>query len=85
VLALPTSSQVIVINAAALSLIIALGDLMPPTALAGLFAAQVVGEKKYLRVLRWCILPGAVAALVGLLFIHFAEPLGKILVFFGGG
>jgi GntP family gluconate:H+ symporter len=85
VLALPTSSQVIVINTAALSLIIALGDLMPPTALAGLFAAQVVGEKKYLRVLRWCVVPGAVAALVGLLFIHFAEPLGRYLVFFGGG
>jgi TRAP-type C4-dicarboxylate transport system permease large subunit len=85
VLALPTSSQVIVINAAALSLIIALGDLMPPTALAGLFAAQVVGEKRYLRVLRWCIAPGLVAALVALLFIHFAEPLGGVLVFFGGG
>jgi TRAP-type C4-dicarboxylate transport system permease large subunit len=84
VLALPTSSQVIVINAAALSLIIALGDLMPPTALAGLFAAQVVGEKKYLRVLRWCIVPGFVTALVGLMFIFFAEPLGKFLVFFGG-
>lgn len=84
VLALPMSSQVIVINTAALSLIIALGDLMPPTALAGLFAAQVVGEKKYLRVLRWCILPGIVAALVALLFIQFAEPLGRALVFFGG-
>ena len=82
VLALPTTSQVIVINAAALSLIVALGDLMPPTALAGLFAAQVVGEARYVRVLRWCIAPGLVAALVALLFIQFAEPLGRALVFF---
>lgn len=85
VLALPTSAQVIVINTAALSLVIALGDLMPPTALAGLFAAQVVGEKRYLRVLRWCVPPGIVAAIVALLFIQFAEPLGRALVFFGGG
>ncbi|MCP4657059.1 MAG: TRAP transporter large permease subunit, partial [bacterium] len=83
VLALPTSAQVIVINAAALSLIISLGDLMPPTALAGLFAAEVVGEKKYVRILRWCVLPAVVTAAVGLLFIHFAEPLGRVLVFFG--
>lgn len=82
VLALPTSSHVVVINTAALSLIIALGDLMPPTALAGLFAAQVVGEKKYLRVLRWCILPGLAAALLALIFICFADPLSRWLVFF---
>lgn len=82
VLALPTSAQVVVINTAALSLIIALGDLMPPTALAGLFAAQVANEKKYLRVLRWCVIPGILAALVALVFISFAEPIGRLLVFF---
>ena len=83
VLALPTSSQIIVINTAALTLVIALGDLMPPTALAGLFAAQVVGEDRYLRVLRWCIVPGLAAAVVALLCIQFAEPLGRLLVHFG--
>jgi len=35
-----------VITVSALSQLAALGDLMPPTALAGIFAAQVVGEKK---------------------------------------
>src|SRR5690606_17035200 len=42
VLALPTGSSGIIINTAALSVIASRGDLMPPTALAGLFAAQVV-------------------------------------------
>ncbi len=85
ILALPTGAVEIVISAAALSMIIAVGDLMPPTALAGLFAAQVVGEKRYIRVLRWCILPGLAIVFVGLLFIQFAEPLGRWLVFFHTG
>lgn len=84
-LALPTSSDVIIMNAAALSSIVALGDLMPPTALAGIFAAQVVKEEKYVRVLKWCILPGAVACIQGLLAIQFAEPLARYLVRIGGG
>ena len=46
----------------ALSLLAGLGDLMPPTALAGIFAAQVVGEENYFRVLRHCIVPAVVTA-----------------------
>jgi len=46
----------------ALSLLAGLGDLMPPTALAGIFAAQVVGEENYFRVLRFCIVPAVVTA-----------------------
>lgn len=84
VLALPPGSGEIIMNAAALSSIVAVGDLMPPTALAGIFAAQVVGEEKYIRVLRWCIVPGVIAVLQGLLFIHFAAPLAKYLVHIGG-
>jgi TRAP-type C4-dicarboxylate transport system permease large subunit len=81
-LALPTGSAVIVLNAAMLSMIVALGDLMPPTALAGIFAAQVVGEPKYSRVLRWCVVPGIVTALVSLLAIQFSAYLAPILVHF---
>lgn len=60
-----------IITASALSAIAGLGDLMPPTALAGMFAAQVVGEKKYFRVLRLCIVPGLfeLAMGIGILFI----------------
>ena len=42
---------------AAISLIASVGDMMPPTALAGLFAAQVVGVKDYTKILRKCIVP----------------------------
>lgn len=45
-----------------LSLLAGLGDLMPPTALAGIFAAQVVGEENYFKVLRHCIIPAVVTA-----------------------
>ncbi|MCF7936448.1 MAG: TRAP transporter large permease subunit [Synergistales bacterium] len=57
----------------ALSLIAGLGDLMPPTALAGIFAAQVVGEKNYFRVLRHCLLPAAVTAAWGIAVILMAN------------
>ena len=40
-LAFLSSNQII--TASAISLIASLGDMMPPTALAGIFAAQVVG------------------------------------------
>ncbi len=46
----------------ALSLLAGLGDLMPPTALAGIFAAQVVGEENYFKVLRHCVIPALVTA-----------------------
>lgn len=81
VLALPTGSTEIIINTAALSIIAGLGDLMPPTALAGIFAAQVVGEPNYLRILRWCIVPAALIAIMGILMIQYASVLGQYLVF----
>jgi len=45
-------SQDQIIAAAALSLIAAIGDFMPPTALAAIFAAKVVGLEKYGTVLK---------------------------------
>lgn len=82
VLTLPIGGNAVIVNTSALASIVALGDLMPPTALAGIFAAQVVGEPNYLRVLRWCVIPGVAIAVQGLLFIQFAEPLAKLLVAF---
>ena len=63
----------------ALSLISGLGDLMPPTALAGIFAAQVVEEKNYFRVLKYTLIPAIATALWGIGMILFANQLGKIL------
>jgi len=80
VLALPTASSLIVLNTACISVIVALGDLMPPTALAGIFAAQVVGEEKYLRVLRWCILPGILIAIQALIVIQYSSFFAGYLV-----
>jgi len=66
-LALLGSDEIIV--GSALSLIAGLGDLMPPTALAGLFAAQVVGVKNYFKVLKVCMLPAIVTAVWGIMII----------------
>jgi GntP family gluconate:H+ symporter len=46
-----------VVVLAAISLIASVGDMMPPTALAGLFAAQVTGVKDYTRILKRCLIP----------------------------
>ena len=62
-----------IVVGSALSLIAGLGDLMPPTALAGLFAAQVVGVKNYFSVLKICLLPALVTAVWGILIIIGAD------------
>jgi TRAP-type C4-dicarboxylate transport system permease large subunit len=62
-----------IVVGSALSLIAGLGDLMPPTALAGLFAAQVVGVKNYFKVLKVCLLPAVVTAAWGILIIIGAD------------
>ena len=69
-----------VITVAALSQLAALGDLMPPTALAGIFAAQIVGEKNYFKVLKYCILPAIVTAVWSIVIMIFANALAKILL-----
>ena len=69
-----------VITVAALSQLAALGDLMPPTALAGIFAAQIVGEKNYFKVLKYCILPAIITAVWSIVIMIFANALAKILL-----
>ncbi len=68
-----------IIVASALSLVASLGDLMPPTALAGIFAAQVVGEKNYFRVLRHCVFPALLTAGWGIAVILMAKPLARLI------
>lgn len=69
-----------IIVAAALSLIASLGDMMPPTALAGIFAAQVVGLEKYTPVLKKCLLPCLIVIIWAVLFIVFANNLSFIIL-----
>jgi len=68
-----------VITASALSAVAGLGDLMPPTALAGMFAAQVVGEKNYFRVLRYCIAPALFELSMGIGVLLLAPFIDKII------
>jgi len=77
-LALLESNPVVTVSA--LSQLAALGDLMPPTALAGIFAAQVVGEKNYFKVLKYCILPAIITAVWCIIIIMFANSLADILL-----
>ncbi|MEG1991660.1 MAG: TRAP transporter large permease, partial [Christensenella sp.] len=75
-LALISGNQIVI--AAALSFICSLGDLMPPTALAGNYAAQIVGEK-YSKVLKHCIVPFIVCALFGVACLVFSKNLSFLV------
>jgi hypothetical protein len=68
-----------IITSAALSAVAGLGDLMPPTALAGIFAAQVVGEPNYFKVLKHCIIPGLMQLAMGIGVLLLASTIDKIL------
>ncbi len=68
-----------IITAAALSLICALGDFMPPTALSAIFAAQVVGIKGYGSTLKKLIIPSLVVVAWALIFIIFSKQIRGML------
>ncbi|WP_163469541.1 TRAP transporter large permease [Fusobacterium sp. IOR10] len=68
-----------IITASAISLIAGLGDLMPPTALAGIFAAQVVGLKDYSEILKKSIIPALVMIVYAIVMIIFSGKLAGII------
>jgi len=68
-----------IITSSALSAIAGLGDLMPPTALAGIFAAQVVGEKNYFKVLRYCMIPAFFELVMGMGVLLLSPLIEKLL------
>ena len=68
-----------VVVASALSLVAALGDLMPPTALAGIFAAQVVDEPNYFKILKKCLLPALVLDVWGILVIIYSNNVAALI------
>ncbi len=67
-----------IVTAAALSLIASLGDFMPPTALSAIFAAQVVGEEKYSRVLKHLIIPSIAVLAWALVFIAYSKQIAAM-------
>lgn len=76
-LALIDSNQIMV--AAGIASLASLGELMPPTALAGIFAAKVVGVEKYTDVIKKCLLPAVGIAVVSLLFIIYANDIAALI------
>ncbi len=72
-----SGNQVIIV--AALSLLAAVGDMVPPTALAGIFAAQVVDEPKYTKILVKSLVPILILIIYALVFIIFSKPIGTFL------
>lgn len=73
---LSTGNQTVI--AASLAFIVCMGDLMPPTALAGNYAAQIVRER-YFRVLPHCIWPLLICLLLGLAFLLKSGSLGFLV------
>ena len=69
-----------IIVASALSLIASLGDMVPPTALAGIFAAKVVGMERYSPILKKCLIPCLIVVAWGILFIVFADQLSFLVL-----
>lgn len=70
----------VIIVTAAVSLICALSQVIPPTAIVGLLAGEVVGVKGYAQILKKLFLPCAIAIAFAVMMIIFAEPLAKILI-----
>lgn len=68
-----------IITGSAISFIAALGDMMPPTALAGIFAAQVVGMEDYTPILKKSLVPGLVIIVYSIIIILFSNQLGSII------
>ncbi len=67
-----------ILAVSALSLVSSLGDLVPPTALAGMFAAQVLGIDNYFKVLKKCLIPALVIDAIGIFALIFANWIGKL-------
>ncbi len=69
-----------IIVASALTLIASLGDLMPTTAFAGIFRAQIVGESNYGQLLKNCTPYAIITGLYGIGMILYANFLAKFLI-----
>ncbi len=76
-LAMLSGNQVLTV--AALAVLASAGDMVPPTALAGIFAAQVVDEPHYTKILKKCLVPLSILIIYVMVFIIFSKPIGTFL------
>jgi len=71
-----------VVALAGMSVIWPLGDALPPTAIIGRLTASTVGMKEpYGRLLKCCLVPAAIIAVVGTLMVVFSKNLAFLTVF----
>ena len=69
-----------IVTIAGLSMVASLGDMMPPTALAGIFAAKVTpGVENYTSVLKRCMVPMAAVLIWGILFVIFSSQIASVI------
>lgn len=64
---------------AALALMAAMGDLMPPPSLLCAYASQIVGVKNHFAILKNNLIPIVVTLISGLLIITFAEEIAHVI------
>jgi GntP family gluconate:H+ symporter len=69
-----------IVTTAALGMLCALSQLIPPTAIVGLLAGEVVGENDYKQLMKKTAIPIAVTIFLCFLFLNYANQLAKILV-----
>lgn len=67
-----------IIVASALSLVAGLGDMVPPTALAGIFASHVVGERNYFVILKKSFAALVSVAVFGVATVAFSRTLSGL-------
>ena len=67
------------LTSSSLSAIASLGDLVPPAAISARFAAQVVGEPNFFRVLRHCLIPALLQLAAGIGMLLLAPFLDKLI------
>ena len=70
-------SDVIIVSCA-LSLLCAVGDVMPPSALAGQFSSRLAKVDKYSKVLKSCLPFVLLCVIYGVVLVIFANPIGKL-------
>jgi GntP family gluconate:H+ symporter len=67
------------LTSSSLSAIAGLGDLVPPAAISARFAAQVVGEPNFFKLLRHCLLPALLQLAAGIGMLLLAPFLDKVI------
>jgi len=65
---------------AALVLMAALGDMMPPPALLCAYAGEIIGEKNHFKILKISLIPIAISMIIGILFLIYAQEISNIFL-----